>query len=288
MKKSVTYLAALLLSATTSFGHSQLTVNCYNASANIDHAGLYSMMLLDGNIVEYATCGFDLAFYVGVIDPATCSAWETNFEGANPTHSFGNANDVDMECRPRVERYFIFRTSDSLQLEGMRNMLQQIPAGHSIIVYTPIHYDYASVHLVNSNLTQELESRWNTAVIQGNDVMILYGVQGDAASFVEETTQDSVGKVTFTTTLGCDASLAVNEQAVEEKLFVKQNGTSFTLNPEWTVSDLQIMDATGKAISFTRTENVIQLQDGTSAGVYLFQATVSGKLYRTKQVVSFQ
>lgn len=287
MKKRVTLLAALVAAASASFGQSQLTVNCYNSSSDINHAGIYTAFLLDGNMIEYATCGFDPAFYVGVIDPATCSAWGTNANGENPGHSFGNFNDNGEGCRQRVERYFVFRTSDSLQLEGMRNMLQQIPSGHSIIVYAPLYYDYTAVQAVNSNLTQELESRWDPAVIQGNSVMVLYGVQGDAASFTEETTLDSEDKVTFTTTIGCDASLSVNEQAVEEKLFVKQNGTSFTLNPELTVSDLQIMNATGKTISFTRTDNTIQLQNGTSAGIYLFQATVSGKMYRTKQLVSF-
>lgn len=280
MKKSITYLAALLLSASTSYGQSLLTVNCYNSPS------LYNAIILDSTMLEYATCGSDPSFYVGVIDPATCSAWGTNYNGANPDHSFGNLNDYAVACKPRVEYHFVFRTSDSLQLEGMRNMLQQIPAGHSIIVYTPIQYDYAAVHAVNPNLTQELESRWSPSVIQGNEIMVLYGVQGNAASFVEETTQ-SAGQITFSTPIGCDASLSVNEQAVEEKLFVKQHGTSFTLNPALAVSDLQIRDAMGKTVAFTRSENTIQLKDGTSAGIYLFQATVSGKLYRAKQLVSF-
>lgn len=279
MKKSVTYLAALLLSASTSFGQSVLTVKCDNSA---DPAK--NVIVVDDQIVEYSWYTMQPAFYVAVIDPSTCWAWGTNYNGANPGNSFGNMNEG--AARPRVEYYFVFAVADPLQLEGMRGMLQQIPAGHSIIVYVPTQYDYAAIEAMNPNLIQELENRWDPSVIQGNEMMILYGVAGDAASFVEETTQNA-GEVVFTTTLGCEAFLSVDEQSTEQKLFVKQNGMSFTLNPDLAVSDLQITDATGKAISFTRSENTVQLQDGTSAGIYLFQATVSGKLYRTKQLLSF-
>lgn len=278
MKQIVTYFVALILGSSFSYGQATLSVNCYNSNS------IYNSYSIDDQIIEYATCSSQTAFYVAVIDPSTCSAWGTNYSGSNPTHSFGNMNEGT--CRPRVEYYFIFDAADSLQLAGMLNMLQQIPSGHSVIIYTPISYNYSAVNGVNSNLTAELEARWNPGVIQGNDIMILYGVVGNANSFVEETTQN-VGQISFSTTI-CNSSLSLDKEVIENKLFVKHDGATFTLNPDLKIDNLQIIDAMGRKVSFVRTENTIQLPAGISPGVYVFQATAGNKIYRSRQLVSFE
>jgi hypothetical protein len=277
MKQIVTYFSAIVLAASSSFGQSELKVDCYNTSS------IYNMYSIDDQTIEYSTLGNELAFYVAVIDPSTCTAWGTNYNGANPTHSFGNLNE-NGEFRQRVEYYFAFRMDDSLQLEGMKNMLQSIPAGHSIVVYTPISYDYNAVYTVNSNLIAELVSKWNPGVIQGNNIMILYGVMGTSNSFVQDTTQNA-GQVSFSTTI-CNP-LAVSSEVKDEKLFEGHSGTAFTLNAALAIDELEITDAMGKKVSFVRTENTIQLPAGISSGVYVFQATSGNKIYRSKQFVSF-
>lgn len=274
MKQIVTYFTVLLLTASSAFGQSELAVNCYNSNS------IYNSYSIDGQVIEYATCSFQPAFYVAVIDPSNCSAWGTNYNGANPTHAFGNMNEGN--CRQRVEYYFVFDAGDSLQLAGMLNMLQTVPAGHSLIVYTPVSYDYNAVNAVNPNLIQELENRWDPAVIHGNEIMILYGEQGNTASFVEETTQNA-GQISFSTTI-C-SPLSVNNEVIETKLVRKQDGTTFFLNPDLKIEDLQILDAAGKHVSFVKTDNIIQLEAG--AGIYLFQATAFGKTYRSKQMILF-
>ncbi|MDF3025730.1 MAG: hypothetical protein K0S23_37 [Fluviicola sp.] len=278
MNQLITYFVALVLAASSSFGQSELKVDCYNSHS------VYNMYSIDNQVVEYSTLGSDLAFYVAVIDPSTCTAWGTNYNGANPSHSFGNFNESG-EFRQRVEYYFVFKMDDSLQLQGMKNMLQSIPSGHSVIIYTPVSYNYSAVNAVNSNLTAELEAKWNPGVIQGNDIMILYGVVGNTSSFVEETTQNN-GQITFITEI-CNSSLSINTEVIEDKLFVKQDGMTFTLNPDLAIDELQILDAMGKTVAFVKSENTIQLQSGISAGVYMFQATALGKTYRSKQLVSF-
>jgi hypothetical protein len=277
MKQIVTYFSALVLTASSAFGQSTLSVDCYNSNS------VYNLYSIDGEVVEYATYGNELAFYVAVIDPSTCAAWGTHYNGENSDHSFGNFNE-NGAYRPRVEYFFAFSMLDSLQLEGMTNMLQTIPAGHSIVIYTPISYNYADVNAVNPNLIQELESRWNPAVIQGNDIMVLYGEQGNANSYVTEITQDN-GKVSFSTTI-CN-SLSVNKEVIDDKLFVKQDGSVFTLNPDLKIETFQIVDASGKTIPFTKADNSIQLPTGTSSGIYVFQASASGKTYRTRQMITF-
>ncbi len=276
MKQIITYLSAIVLTF-SAYGQSTLAVNCYNSDTP------FNSFSIDDNVIEYNLCGLQPSFYVAVIDPSNCTAWGTNYNGANPTHAFGNLNEGT--CRPRVEYFFVFDAGDSLQLAGMLNMLQQIPSGHSLIIYTPISYSYSVVNAVNSNLIDELEDRWDPAIIQGNDIMILYGEQGNAGSYVEEITQN-VGQVSFSKMI-CNPPLSVNKEVIENKLFVKQDGTTFTLNPDLQIDNLQIIDAMGKEVPFVKTENTIQLQTGISAGVYVFQATASGKIYRSRQLISF-
>ncbi|WP_430406733.1 T9SS type A sorting domain-containing protein [Fluviicola sp.] len=278
MKQIVTYFAAFVLASSSAYGQATLSVNCYNSDTP------FNSFAIDDNVIEYSLCGTQPAFYVAVIDPSTCSAWGTNYNGANPTHSFGNMNEGS--CRQRVEYYFVFNADDSLQLAGMKYMIQNIPTGHSVIIYTPISYDYNAVNAVNTDLIQELENRWSPWVIHGSDIMILYSEQGNANSYVEETTQNN-GQISFSTTI-CNSSLSLNKNVIDDKLLVKQDGTTFTLNPDLSIDNLQILDAMGKEVSFVKSENTIQLQTGISAGVYVFQATASGKTYRSKQLVSFE
>ncbi|WP_300661309.1 hypothetical protein [Fluviicola sp.] len=280
MKKILNHslLSLFLCASITHFCNAQstLAVNCYDTETP------FNSVSLDEHVVEYGLVTPEPGFYVAVFDQSSCTAWGTNYNGANPDHSFGNYNEAN--GRPRVEYYFFFKYSDSTQLAGMLNMLQQIPAGHAIVIYTPISYDYAAVNAVNSNLTQELKNRWNPGVIEGNQIMILFGEQGSANSYVEETTL-SVQQVSFSTTI-C-GHLAVDESLLSSKLFVKKAGRTFELNPELGIQELGIFDAMGKQISFTQAGNTLQFSEKLSEGIYLFRGRAGGKMFQSKQLISF-
>lgn len=255
---------------------STLAVNCYDTDTP------FNSVSLDENIVEYGLVTPEPGFYVAVFDQSSCTAWGTNYNGANPDHSFGNYNEAN--GRSRVEYYFYFKYSDSVQLAGMLNMLQQIPTGHVIVIYTPISYDYAAVNAVNSNLTLELKNRWTPNIIEGNQVMILYGEQGLPNSYVEETTL-SAQQVSFSTTI-CDA-LGIDESLISAKLFVAKTGRTFELNPELDVQELGVFDAMGKQIPFTQNGNKLQFGQELSDGIYLFRGRAGGKMFQSKQLISF-
>lgn len=280
MKKILNYsflsFFVCVLTAHSGSAQSTLAVNCYDTDTP------FNSVSLDENIVEYGVIAPEPGFYVVVFDQSTCSAWGTNYNGANPDHSFGNFNEGNV--RPRVEYYFFFKYSDSLQLAGMQNMLQQIPAGHAIVIYTPISYDYAAVNAVNPNLTQELKNRWNPAIIEGNQIMILFGEQGLANSYVEETTL-SVQQVSFSRTI-CNP-LAIDESHISAKLFVKNAGRTFELNPELGIGELSVFDAMGKEIPFVQTGNTLQFSEKLCDGIYLFRGRAGGKMFQSKQLISF-
>lgn len=91
---------------------------------------------LNLDIVEYGGCGSAPAIHVAVFDPLTFEYWGTAFDGANPDHNFGNANN-ESACRNRVENYFIFRQNSASQMDGFSDMvLNAVPDGHYLLIYT--------------------------------------------------------------------------------------------------------------------------------------------------------
>lgn len=261
------------------FAQSQLEVKCYN------YAAIENGFYVNGQMVEYAMCNPDPDFYVAVLDPTNCSSWGTNFNGANPDHSFGNLNDgAQTPCRQRVEHYFVFEKDDSLQLAGMLNMLQQVPIGHSIIIYTPVSYDFASVSAVNSNLTDELSSRWNPSVIQGNSMMILYGEQGNPMSYVEATTVVD-DHITLTHTV-CN-NLGIQEENAMDKLILKTEGNTLYLNPDLAIDGIVITDAMGRQVPFVKNDLSLTLNPSVNSGMYVFQFVSGKKTYRAKLMMTF-
>lgn len=103
---------------------------------------------LDLTVMDYAGCGLTPAIHVAVIDPVKLTVWGNRWTDNsvvppvtyNPNHFFGNANDKPSggPCgRNRVENYFIFRTNNAAQLQGMRTMLlDSVPNGYYILAYT--------------------------------------------------------------------------------------------------------------------------------------------------------
>lgn len=259
------FLAACLL-AGSSFGQTELTVKCYETES------IYNSYSLNGETTEYSICSLAPAFYVAVIDQSNCTPWGTNYQGANPAHSFGNINEGD--CRPRVEYFFVFEQQDSLQLDGMLNMLQQIPAGHSLIVYTPVSYDFASVNAVNSNLTDELITRWDPNVIQGNQIMVLYGEQGNTASYITETGVNQDGYIEFSRTI-CN-TMGVKDEAITENVLVSASLNKLVFNSELKMENIRVFDAMGKEIAFTQDGSVLSFNQSVQAGAYIIRMNVNG------------
>lgn len=91
---------------------------------------------MNGDIQEYGLCGLTPSLHVAVIDPLSLEPWGTFYNGQNPNHQFGNANNGS-SCRARVEYYFNFRQNDLAQLQAFENMiLNEIPDDYYILVYT--------------------------------------------------------------------------------------------------------------------------------------------------------
>jgi len=165
-------------------GNSQTTleVECYqDISNNFDN-----QITIDGNLIEYGLCGTTPSFYVSVID-TNCTAWGTKYSATNSNmnNDFGNYNN-DGNCRSRVEYYFVYRQNDSLDLVYMDSLLNYwIPNGHTVAIWTPIDYNYASINSIHAPLATTLYNKWGGNV-QTIPMIVLFGIEGDPSSFTAD------------------------------------------------------------------------------------------------------
>jgi hypothetical protein len=141
--------------------------------------------------VDYGGCSPTAAWHVAVVDPTTMEPWNTHYvnpitgEVFNEDHQFGNANASGV-CRNRPEGFFIFQTSQSLQLAGMQNMLTNaVPDGHHVLLYTWRHLDKDGTEANGSSIVSTLESAGLPSfdALQDSVPYICYYRKGDPTSF---------------------------------------------------------------------------------------------------------
>lgn len=187
-------------------GTSQVTLNieCQQDSQN-PYGNKISM---DGTMLEYSLCSSSPAFYVTVID-TNCQAWGTSYNFINIENELGNYNNNGI-CRPRVEYFFVYRQTDSLELVYMDSLLNNwIPNDHVIAIWTPFYYNYDSVSAVCPQLGNTLLNKWGTNV-QSDSMIVLFGVQGISQSFSVDTLNNGVS-ISVTKEICLYSTLGINE-----------------------------------------------------------------------------
>lgn len=167
---------------------------------------------LAGALQDYGGKGNIPAIHIGVIDPVTLKSWGT--PGKNPfppndtifvDNCFGQYNGMTYICptatdwRGRSEKHFIFRTSDSLQLDALVNMLDnEIPDGHYILAYSYIPNNYPSPYSVYGDWPPELFTSFQnlgaTSFTPGmpDDGFIFFCRKGTPSTVQEIHTPDTV------------------------------------------------------------------------------------------------
>jgi hypothetical protein len=170
------------------FGPNNKSIKCDNktyASGSIQY-------YIDNQMQEYALCTNEPSIHVAIIDPLNLDAWETRYTNsdgtvANPSHAFGNAND-NGACRPRTEKYFIFRQSSASQLQAFEDMLlNAVPDGHYILVYTPVTTLFDTWNSLSPSIYNVFQQLGSTEIINGhpNESFIFFCKKGDNSSVVE-------------------------------------------------------------------------------------------------------
>ncbi len=154
-------------------GQKELTCNV-QGNASVPSEFNSTKWLYDLTQQDYGGCGLSPALHVAVIDPTESEVWGTYGQGpsgnyVNQNHQFGNLNNGNT-CRDRVERYFLFRQGNSSQMQDLENMLvNEIPDGHYVLVYTWRFVNYDAWDANNPSLDSLFQSWGSDSIGVGKD-----------------------------------------------------------------------------------------------------------------------
>ena len=156
---------------------------------------------LDALIQDYGACVTLPSIHVAVIDPLTLEPWESRFTNPqgvvlNPNNNFGNAND-NGACRQRPEKYFIYRSNSSTQMNNMLNLIENVvPDGHYILVYSVFNGNYQNWNNFNPAIHQAFQNLGATQLSStANNIPIIFFAQKGNSNFVHEIIGDSANAV---------------------------------------------------------------------------------------------
>lgn len=250
---------------------STLEVRCYTTTTP------YNAVYVDENMIEYAAI-IDPAFYVVVFD-STCTAWQTDYNGDG--YDFGNAETG----RSRAESYFVFRQNDAAELTGMNTMLTTIPANHTVVIYTPQEYNAATIETLFPALLETLGDKWG-GIVDGNDMMVLYGIEGQPQTFLSDNTVDGTDAngdyISFMNEMNCNASLSVAEQATETLNVIYTGNGAFKIETTGTPDGVVLIDFSGRQLAAATKGNEVVVPGGLPSGVYIVRGMLDGHAWSRK------
>ena len=147
----------------------ELKCNVYD-NALVNATIFATEFFIDNQSQEYGFCQITPSIHVAVIDPVTLQPWLTRHSSNPPslTHFYGNVND-NGSCRNRSERYFIFRQNSAAQLASFQSMIDAVPDGFYILVYTARFAEYNNWDTFGSQLN---ETMYETFQNLGSDSIV--------------------------------------------------------------------------------------------------------------------
>ena len=153
------------------FSPTEVNLKCeVFGEANTTFESLSTRYQLDFDVQEYGGFGFNTpALMVAVLDSATFVPWESNFNGSNPNHDFGNSM-ASATARNRSERYFIFQQNSAAQLDGFANMVtSSVPDGNYLLIYTWLHGQQQNWSLLSPSVTDAFIELGANEILEAQD-----------------------------------------------------------------------------------------------------------------------
>ena len=264
-----------------SFEPLQATVQC-DVYDNANSAAEYNetMWRINGQVAESNLCTTLPSIHVAVIDPSNMEPWGTRYNGLNPDHNFGNAND-NGGCRNRVEYYFIFRQNSVAQLQALDDMLNNdVPNGHYVLVYSAINAEFDDWQSLYPNLFTTFQNMGSDSIIPGQDnrAFIFLTRKGDPATTEEMIAQNPDDFLTFNSTMqgisnfGLETSTIIGPAATWNTLYWKQDPQETGSN-DYTRLKIRGLDINQNVqveidTAFTLNDSILNLNNLISASQY--------------------
>jgi hypothetical protein len=171
---------------------------------------------LDADLQDMNACQSTPSIHVAVIDPKTLQAWGNRWQNPsgvieNPTHFFGNVNDMGSCRNYRVEKYFIFRAISQSNLLQLADMItNSIPDSFHVLIYSlfqPLTQDWPNaVHQAFENL-----GATGLRNLPSNFPFIFYVQKGKLSSAVTLIGDDPSSTITLTRRLNATRNFGAIE-----------------------------------------------------------------------------
>lgn len=265
-------------------GQSALQVRCKQLLSG----NLFNEIRLDNNIIEYALCGSQPAFYVAVFD-TSCTAWQTCFAGNANCKNLGNYN-FEGNFRQRPEYYFAFHQNSLQNLESLDSLLNVgIPDDHAFVIYTPLSFDYAAVNALHPGLGTTLTTYFGNQLVNAQ-MFVAFGVKGYPSSYISDTTiinQEIVFTSTICPNVVQTASIEniepINNFSVSPNPF--SNAITITQSNKVNVKSVHIKNMLGEeklsTYEIEKEDKLVMNTQDLPAGIYFVEILTSDE----KQVV---
>jgi len=174
-----------------------LTCNTINNMSNSERK--YCNYFIGSDRIDYHTYSSSAHpnIHVCVIDPITLEPWGTpkvisTGDTLNWERDYGQRN-VNMTSRDRPDYFFEFRQTDASQIASIEGMIDTVPDGHYILIYTIWKADYSYWDADAPNLYSKLVSLGSDsmAVARQDESFIFFCRKGDPTSASEVYSQPS-------------------------------------------------------------------------------------------------
>lgn len=261
------------------FGSNNKLLTCEVKSSTAIPNIYYNAYSIDGEEMEYGICTYSPGLYVAIIDPITLEPWGTHYGTENPTHSFGNDNDLG-SCRPRVEQFFIFRQNSLSQLTNFQNFMTSIPDSHYILVYSPMTTSYDQWDAIAPSMYTTFQNLGSDSIVPGrqNLPFAFFCRKGDPNTVVELFAQNAGEDVHLEADLigfdyiGQESSTMIGPAAEWGSVFWKQDSLEM-INTDSTVLYIRAFDITGSlqfviTQTFTSNDSILNLNSLINASQF--------------------
>jgi hypothetical protein len=257
-----------------------LRIDVYDHASNINETAYF----IDNQFQDYGMCWLDPSLHLVVIDPITLKSWFTEYNSSSDINEGHYLNNINHQgaCRPRQEKYFIYR-QDSLGLNNLNNaILNQIPNGFYYAVYAVNYANYPNWGQYCPSLFQTLSNAGSSQILPSNpnNCFIFFTKKG-FPNLTEEIIATVDGeKINITTTLesvdyeGVEKSPLIGPSTEWKTLYWKQDPSEATLG-DTTLLKIELFNNQGALIShidtnFTRRDSILDLGNLINAANYPF------------------
>lgn len=133
---------------------------------------------LDG-VGDQNSCGAVSSFNVVVIDTLSLEPWTSD------RFDYGHRDYPKCYSRTRPDLYFQFSTSDSLSMENFANLINIVPEGYHILIYSVWNGNFSALPEHTKQAFELLNPVSQIRSISNNKPYILYAQKGKPSSAVE-------------------------------------------------------------------------------------------------------